>query len=98
MNRCGLWMAVLLVAGAAVAAAQDVDTDYQALQDAVNKKDVATIKKLAAETSALARQEIAKPGDTPIRMRRRSASMTCTPSTPTRNTRFTLPPRSPKRL
>jgi hypothetical protein len=57
-------MAVLLVAGAAVAAAQDVDTDYQALQDAVNKKDVATIKKLAAETSALARQEIAKPGDT----------------------------------
>jgi len=57
-------MAVLLIAGAAVAAAQDVDTDYQSLQEAVAKKDVATIKKLAAETSALARQEIAKPGET----------------------------------
>ena len=64
MTRCGLWMAVLVVAGVAVAAAQDVDTDYQNLQDAVAKKDVETIKKLAAETSALARQEIAKPGDT----------------------------------
>lgn len=64
MTRCGLLMAVLLVAGAAVAAAQDVDIDYQSLQDAVAKKDVATIKKLAAETSALARQEIAKPGET----------------------------------
>jgi hypothetical protein len=57
-------MAALLIAGAAVAVAQDVDTDYQSLQDAVAKKDVATIKKLAAETSALARQEIAKPGET----------------------------------
>jgi hypothetical protein len=64
MNRCGLLIAVLLIAGAAVAAAQDVDTSYQNLQDAVAKKDVETIKKLAAETSALARQEIAKPGDT----------------------------------
>ena len=33
------------------------------LQEAVAKKDVAAVKKLAAETSALARQEIAKPGD-----------------------------------
>jgi len=63
MNRCALSMAVLLIAGAAVAAAQDVDTSYQSLQDAVAKKDVAAIKTLAAETSALARQEIAKPGE-----------------------------------
>jgi len=63
MTRCGLWMSVLLVAGAAVAAAQDVDSDYTSLQEAVAKKDVDTIKKLAAETSALARQEIAKPGE-----------------------------------
>jgi len=83
MNRCGLSMAVLLIAGAAVAAAQDVDTSYQNLQSAVAKfsddvvsktdapaknpaaakEDVEAIKKLAAETSALARQEIAKPGD-----------------------------------
>ncbi|MGA2039188.1 MAG: hypothetical protein ABSH42_07920 [Bryobacteraceae bacterium] len=64
MNRCGLLLAVLLVAGAAVAAAQDLDTNYQSLQDAVAKKDAATVKKLAAETSAMAREEIAKPGDT----------------------------------
>ncbi len=64
MTRCGLWMAVLLVAGAAVAAAQDVDTDYTSLQDAVAKKDVAAVKKLATETSALARQEMAQPADT----------------------------------
>jgi len=64
MTRCGLWMSVLLVAGAAVAAAQDVDTDYTSLQEAVAKKDVATIKKLSAETSALAHQEIAKPNET----------------------------------
>jgi hypothetical protein len=64
MNRCGLLMAVLLVAGAAVAAAQDLDADYQSLQEAVAKKDVATVKSLAAETSALARKEIAKPDET----------------------------------
>jgi len=57
-------MAVLLIAGAAVVAAQDLDTNYQTLQEAVAKKDVATIKKLAAETSAMARQEIAKPDET----------------------------------
>jgi len=78
MNRCGLLMAVLLTAGAAVAAAQDLDTNYQGLRDAVAKgskdaaakqdaaykEDVETIKKLAAETSAMARQEIAKPEET----------------------------------
>ena len=64
MYRCGLSMAVLLIAGAAVVAAQDLDTNYQTLQEAVAKKDVATIKKLAAETSAMARQEIAKPDET----------------------------------
>jgi len=63
MTRRGLWMAVLLVAGTGVAAADDMDTSYQNLQDAVAKKDVAAVKKLAAETSALARQEIAKPGE-----------------------------------
>jgi hypothetical protein len=57
-------MAVFLVAGAGVAAADDVDTSYQNLQDAVAKKDAVAVKKLAAETSALARQEIAKPGET----------------------------------
>ena len=64
MNRCGLFMAVLLVAGAAVAAADDLDTNYQDLQDAVQKKDVETVKKVAPATSALARQELAKAAGT----------------------------------
>jgi tetratricopeptide (TPR) repeat protein len=54
-------MAALLVAGAAVAVADDLDSNYQDLQDAVAKKDVAAIKKLAPEASALARAELAKP-------------------------------------
>jgi tetratricopeptide (TPR) repeat protein len=54
-------MAVLLVAGAAVVAAADLDTSYQNLQDAVKNKDIEAVKKLAAETSAMAREELAKP-------------------------------------
>jgi hypothetical protein len=54
-------MAALLVAGAAVAAADDLDTNYQDLQDAVKNNDVAAVKKLAPETSALVRAELAKP-------------------------------------
>lgn len=61
MNRCGIWMAALLVAGAAAAAADDLDTSYQDLQEAVSKKDVVAVKKLAVETSALVRAELAKP-------------------------------------
>jgi len=38
--------------------------DAAAKQDAAYKEDVETIKKLAAETSAMARQEIAKPEET----------------------------------
>jgi tetratricopeptide (TPR) repeat protein len=54
-------MAVLLVAGAAVAAADDLDSNYQSLQEAVAKKDAAQVKKLAPETSVLARQELKVP-------------------------------------
>jgi len=61
MTRYGLWMAVLLVAGAAVAAADDLDSNYQSLQEAVAKKDAAQVKKLAPETSVLARQELKVP-------------------------------------
>jgi hypothetical protein len=56
-------MAALLVAGAAVAVADDLETNYQSLQDAVAKKDVAAIKKLAPETCAMARAELAKPAE-----------------------------------
>jgi tetratricopeptide (TPR) repeat protein len=57
MTRRGLLVALLLVTGAAVAAADDLDTTYQSLKDAVSKKDAAEVKKLAADTCALARKE-----------------------------------------
>lgn len=61
MTRRGLWMAVLLVAGAAAAAADDLDTTYQNLKDAVTKKDAVQVKKLATEACALARKEVSAP-------------------------------------
>ena len=73
MKLCGLWMAALLVAGAAVAVADDLDSNYQDLQDAVAKKDVAAIKKLAPETCALARAELAKPAESGDEAKARAA-------------------------
>ena len=58
MTRNGLWVAFLLVSGAAVAAADDLDTTYQNLQEAVSKKDIAQVKKLAPETWCLAAKEM----------------------------------------
>jgi hypothetical protein len=49
-------MAVIMMAGPAVAVAQDIDTSYQALKDAVDKKDVDAVKKLAPEASKLGRE------------------------------------------
>jgi len=54
-------LSVLLFAGHLTAAADDLATAYQSLQEAVPKKDPDQIKKLAAETSAIARQVIAAP-------------------------------------
>jgi hypothetical protein len=56
MIRFGVFVALLLGIGSAAAAAEDLDSSYQSLQEAVAKKDAAQVKKLAAETVALARQ------------------------------------------
>ena len=54
-------MAFLLFAGSCIAFPDDLDSAYENLKQAESKKDVVQIKKLAAETCALARQEIATP-------------------------------------
>lgn len=56
MVRFGLILALLLGTGSAAVAADDLDSSYQSLQEAVAKKDTALVKKLAAQTVALARQ------------------------------------------
>lgn len=61
MNLSALSMAIALLAGPVVAIAQDLDSSFQNLKDAESKKDAALVKKLAAETCALARQVSGEP-------------------------------------
>jgi hypothetical protein len=49
-------MALVLIAGPAVAVADEMDDAYQGLKDAVAKKDAAAVKKLAPEAFALAKK------------------------------------------
>ena len=60
MKLSVLSMLVLLVGAPAVGRTQDLDTTYQSLKDAEAKGDAAAVKKLAAETSALARKAAAE--------------------------------------
>jgi hypothetical protein len=55
MFRLSLIAALLLTTGSA-AAATDLDSSYQSLQEAVAKKDAQLVKKLGAETAVAARQ------------------------------------------
>ena len=61
MKLFALSTLVLLVGAAAAVRAQDLDASYQSLKDAQAKGDAAAVKKLAAETSALARKAAAEP-------------------------------------
>ena len=61
MKLSVLSMMVLLVGAPGVGRTQDLDTTYQNLKDAEAKGDAVAVKKLAAETSALARQAAAEP-------------------------------------
>jgi hypothetical protein len=54
-------MALVLVAGPAVAVADDMDDAYQSLKDAVAKKDAAAVKKVAPEAYQLAKKAEAEP-------------------------------------
>lgn len=61
MNVSVLSFAILLIAGPVVGVADDLEDAYQSLKEAESKKDAAQMKKLAAETCALARQVISRP-------------------------------------
>lgn len=61
MNLRVLGFAVLLIAGPVVALADDLEDSLQSLKEAEANKDVALVKKLAGETSALARKVISSP-------------------------------------
>jgi hypothetical protein len=54
-------LAVLLIAGPVIAAADDLEDSFQKLKEAESKKDAALVKKLAGETCALARKAEAEP-------------------------------------
>ena len=57
MRLCAFAFAALLAAGPAVLA-NELDDTFASLKEAEAKKDLALLKKLSAETSALAREEI----------------------------------------
>jgi tetratricopeptide (TPR) repeat protein len=56
MIRGAFIVALLLGTGYAAAAAEDLDSSYQSLQEALAKKDPALVKKLAAQTAEFAKQ------------------------------------------
>ena len=60
MKLSVLSMIVLLAGAAVVVRAQELEASYQSLKDAEAKGDPAEVKKLAAETSALARKAAAE--------------------------------------
>jgi len=60
MKLFALSTMVLLVGAAAAARAQDLDASYQSLKEAQAKGDAAAVKKLAVDTSALARKAAAE--------------------------------------
>jgi tetratricopeptide (TPR) repeat protein len=59
MKLGGLILTAVLMAGAGVAAAQDLDSAFQGLKEAESKKDVAKVKKLGVEVLRLTHQMIA---------------------------------------
>jgi hypothetical protein len=61
MKMLNLSFGMLLLAGAALAADDDLESMFQSLQTAETKNDTAEIKKLAVSACALARQIIAAP-------------------------------------
>ncbi len=61
MNSFARSIAVLLIAGPLLAVPDDLENAFQSLKEAESKKDTAQVKKLAAETCALARQAAAEP-------------------------------------
>ena len=61
MRLSAIAFAALLIAGPVAMLANELDDSFQALKAADAKKDVAQVKKLSAETAALAKEELAIP-------------------------------------
>ncbi len=61
MDLSVLSFAVLLIAGPGAKVPDDLEKTFQSLKEAESKKDAAQVKKLAAETCALARQVASMP-------------------------------------
>jgi tetratricopeptide (TPR) repeat protein len=61
MKLSALAVAALLIAGPVAMTGQEMESALQSLKDAQSKKDVASVKKLALETCALARKAAAEP-------------------------------------
>jgi tetratricopeptide (TPR) repeat protein len=66
MRKSVLTAAILIAVGAFAATAQilEMENSYTSLQEALKKKDVAEVKRLATETSKYARQLVAEPKPT----------------------------------
>jgi tetratricopeptide (TPR) repeat protein len=61
MRLSAIGVTVLLFVGPALPAPDDLEDAHRSLQEAQSKKDAALVKKLAAQTCALARKEISAP-------------------------------------
>lgn len=61
MNVLALSFAVLLISGSRIVVSDDLETKFQSLKEAEAKKDAAQVKRLAAETFALAHQVASTP-------------------------------------
>jgi tetratricopeptide (TPR) repeat protein len=61
MRLAAIGVTVLFFVGPALPAPGDLEDAFQSLQEAQTKKDAALVKKLAAQTCALARKEISAP-------------------------------------
>ena len=61
MRLAAIIATVLLFVGPALPAPDELEDAFRSLQEAQSKKDAALVKKLAAQTCALARKEIAAP-------------------------------------
>ena len=69
MNLCTLGCAVLLIVSPFVAVADDLEDAFNSLKEAESKKDAASVKKLAVEAYAVARQVASEPAPSDVALK-----------------------------
>ena len=84
MKLPALSLAIVLLAGPAVAVADELEDAVQSLKDAAAKKDVDAIKKLTATIRPMTAEIVAKPRPRTPRKRRHGKSAWLTRKTPRR--------------